>query len=136
MIPQTLLKLIHAPEVQEELGLQADQNDLIAILRDIDGPWWRSRNLPEEKQREAVVELEKKLLRELKGLLKEDKLKRLREIEMQSQGTRSILRADVAKAIRLSSSQSQSIQKAFLETDMLARKLLENPKDRPLWSSN
>lgn len=130
VIPQTLLKLIHAPEVQKELGLQIDDDALLAVLREIDGPWWRSRNLPEEKQREVIGEIEKKLLTDLKSLLKEDKIKRLREIEVQSQGTRSLARKGVAKAVGLSSSQSQEIQKVFLETDKLARKLLENPKDQ------
>lgn len=130
LVPQTLLKLIHAPEVQEELGIQPDDDSLLDILREIDGPWWRSRNLPEEKQREAVRELEKQLLAELKGILKEDKIKRLREIEVQSQGTRSLLRAGIAKAVGLNSKQSEAIQKIFLETDKLARKVLENPKDR------
>ncbi len=129
-IPQTLLKLIHAPEVQAELGLERDDDKLLALLREVDGPWWRSRNLPEEKQRETVGELEKQLLAGLKSLLKEDKIKRLREIEVQSQGSRSLLRAGVAKAVGLSNSQSQEIQKVFLETDKLARKLSGNPKDR------
>lgn len=130
VIPQTLLKLIHAPEVQVELGLEPDDDKLLDLLREIDGPWWRSRNLPEEKQREVVGELEKQLLAGLKGLLKEDKIKRLREIEVQSQGLRSLLRAGVAKAVGLSNSQIQEIQKVFLETDKLARKLSGNPKDR------
>ena len=130
VIPQTLLKLIHAPEVQEELGLNVDEDTLLAVLRKIDGLWWRSRNLSEDRQRETVGELEKQLLTELKSLLKEGKIKRLREIEVQSQGTRALLRVGVAKAVGLSSSQSQEIQKVFLETDNLARKVLENPKDR------
>ena len=74
VIPQTLLKLIHAPEVQKELGLQIDDDALLAVLREIDGPWWRSRNLPEEKQRKVIGEIEKKLLTDLKSVLKEDKI--------------------------------------------------------------
>ncbi len=130
VIPQTLLKLIHAPEVQEELGLQTNENALMAILREIDGTWWRSRNLPAEQQRETIGELEKKLLVELKNLLTEDKIRRLREIEVQSQGTRALLRAGVAKAVGLTSSQSQEFQKTCLETDKLAIRMSENPKDR------
>ena len=130
VIPQTLLKLIHTPEVQEELGLQPDTETLLAVLREIDGPWWRSRNLPEAKQREVVGELEKRLLGELKGVLDEGKIKRLREIEVQSQGTRSLSRSGIAKAVGFNNSQNQEIQKVFLETDALARKLIENPKDR------
>ena len=33
VVPQTLLKLIHAPAVQEELGLQADDEALLAFHR-------------------------------------------------------------------------------------------------------
>ncbi len=84
IVPQTLLKFIHAPEVQEELGLQPNEEKLLAVLLEIDGPWWRSRNLPEEKQRAVVGGIEKQLLTELKGVLKDDKIRRLREIEVQS----------------------------------------------------
>lgn len=130
VVPQTLLKLIHTPEVQEELGFQSDDEALLAVLREIDETWWPCRILPEEKQRETVDELEKQLLKELKGLVKDDKIKRLREIEVQSLGTRSLLRPSIAKAVGLSGSQSQEIQKVFLQTDKLARRLSEKPKDR------
>jgi peroxiredoxin len=130
VVPQTLLKLVHAPEVQETLGLSIDDDALMAILQEFDGPWWRSRNLPEEKQREVVGELEKQVLAKLKGILKDDKIKRLREIEVQSQGTRSLARPGIAKAVGLSSSQTEEIRKIFLETDAVSRKLLANPKDR------
>ncbi len=130
IVPQTLLKLIHTPEVQKELGFQPEDEKLLAVLREIDGPWWRSRNLPEEKQQGIISELEKQLLKELKGILSEDKIKRLREIEVQSQGSRSLLRGGIAKTVGLSGTQNQEIQKIFLDTDKVARKLVENPKDR------
>jgi peroxiredoxin len=130
IVPQTLLKLIHTPEVQKELGFQPEDEKLLAVLREIDGPWWRSRNLPEEKQQAIISELEKQLLKELKGLLSEDKIKRLREIEVQSQGSRSLLRGGIAKTVGLSGTQNQEIQKIFLDTDQVARKLVENPNDR------
>lgn len=128
--PQTLLKLIHAPEVQEELGLQKDSESLLSVLRDIDGPWWRSRNLPEDKQYEAVRGLEQQLTKGLKGLLDNDKMKRLHELEVQSQGARSLLRAEIAKTVGLSSNQNQEIRKIFEESDKIARELATNPKDR------
>ena len=86
IVPQTLLKLIHAPEVQKELGLPQEDEKLLAVLREIDGPWWPSRNLPEEKQQAVVAGLEKQLLTELKGVLTDDKIKRLREIESNRKG--------------------------------------------------
>ena len=116
--------------MQKELGFQPEDEKLLAVLREIDGPWWRSRNLPEEKQQGIISELEKQLLKELKGILSEDKIKRLREIEVQSQGSRSLLRGGIAKTVGLSGTQNQEIQKIFLDTDKVARKLVENPKDR------
>ena len=122
IVPQNLLKLIHTPEVQRELGLEADKR-LLAILKDLDRVWWPARNLPDSKQVEAIKGLEAKLLDALKPLVTPAKLTRLREIEVQSQGTRSLLRPEIAKAIGLNDEQLFTLRKAFIETDALARKL-------------
>lgn len=128
LIPQNLLKLIHAPEVQEELGILEDKK-LLKILKEIDAIWWPSRILPEAKQIETIRNLETRLLEELKLLLTPEKLRRLREIEVQSQGTRSLLRPGLAKSIGLNDQQLNEIKKAFLETDGVARKLSKTPGD-------
>lgn len=124
LIPQNLLKLIHAPEVQEELGILEDKR-LLEILKEIDAIWWPARNLPEAKQIETVRDLEIRLLEELKSIITPEKLRRLREIEVQSQGTRSLLRSGIAKSIGLSDQQLNEIKKACLTTDSIARKLNE-----------
>ncbi|XZE20729.1 redoxin domain-containing protein [Pirellulaceae bacterium SH449] len=124
LIPQNLLKLIHAPEVQEELGVLEDKR-LLEILREIDAIWWPARILPEDKQIETIRDLEKRLLEELKSILTPEKLRRLREIEVQSQGTRSLLRSGIAKSIGLNDQQLNDIKKACLTTDGIARKLNE-----------
>ncbi len=129
-VPQTLLQLIHAPEVQKELGLQPEDEKLLAMLREIDAPWWRSRNLPADEQQGVVAELEKQFLARLKGVLTADQIKRLRQLEAQSQGTRAILRTGIAKAIGLNEKQRQALQKICSETDRVARKLQSNPDDR------
>ncbi len=129
-VPQTLLKLIHTPEVQRELGLLSQEPALRAILEQVDGPWWRSRNLPEEQQRQTVAQLEQQLLSELRQLLPVDKIRRLREIETQAQGTRSLLRPAIAKAIGLTSSQQEQLRIAFVKTDTLARTLAEKPSNQ------
>lgn len=125
-IPQNLLKLIHAPEVQEELGVLEDKR-LLKILKEIDAIWWPARILPEAKQMETIRNLETHLLQELKSFLTPEKLRRLREIEVQSQGTRSLLRLGIAKSIGLDDQQLNGIKKAFLATDDVARKLSEKP---------
>ena len=124
LIPQNLLKLVHTPEVQKELGLEGDAR-LLDVLRDVDRVWWPSRNLPEEKQVETTRELEKRLLDALAEILSPAKMRRLREVEMQSQGTRALLLPDVAKTVGLDAKAQRTIKAAFLETDSLARQLNE-----------
>lgn len=126
LVPQNLLKLIHAPEVQEELGVLEDKQ-LWEILREIDAIWWPSRILPQAEQLETIRNLETRLLEELKSLLTPEKLRRLREIEVQSQGTRALLRPDIAKFIGLNDQQLKGIKEAFLATDGVSRKLSEKP---------
>ena len=124
LIPQTLLKLVHTPEVQKELGLEGDDR-LLAALREIDRVWWPSRILPEEKQIETTRELEKRLLDTLIKILPPTRMRRLRELETQSQGTRALLRPEVAKAVDLDATAQRTIKASFLETDSLARQLNE-----------
>ena len=122
IVPQNLLKLIHTAEVQRELGLEGDER-LLVILRDIDRVWWPARILPEAKQVETIQGLEKKLLDALKVILPPAKLRRLREIEVQSQGTRSLIRPEIAKAVGLNNQQLLTVKTAFAETDAIARNL-------------
>lgn len=122
IVPQNLLKLVHTSEVQRELGLEGDKR-LLVILKDLDRVWWPARNLPESKQVEAIKGLEVKLLDALKPILTPAKIRRLREIEVQSQGTRSLIRPEIAKAVGLDDQQLLAIKTAFVETDALARKL-------------
>ena len=126
ILPQNLLKLIHTPEVQKELGLEDDAR-LLNVLREIDRIWWPSRLLPEAKQVETTQELDKRLLDALGEILPPTKLRRLREIEIQSQGTRALLRNDVGEAIELEPKQLRTIKTAFLVTDSLARQLNNKP---------
>ncbi|MFN6314614.1 MAG: redoxin domain-containing protein [Planctomyces sp.] len=124
LVPQNLLKLIHTPEVQQELGLEDDPR-LLTVLRDIDRTWWPSRLLPAAKQIETTRELEKRLLHALTQQLTPQKTRRLREIEIQSQGTRALLRADVSEAVELGPQELRTIRTEFLATDSLARQFSE-----------
>ena len=128
LVPQYLLKLIHTPEVQKELGLEDDAR-LLNILREIDRIWWPSRLLPEARQVETTRELEKRLLEELSRILTPAKIQRLQEIEIQSQGTRALLRKDVGEAMELAPKDLRTISAAFLATDLLAGQLREKRGD-------
>lgn len=130
LIPQNLLKLIHAPEVQKELGVLDDRR-LLEILKEIDVVWWPSRILPESKQVETIRDLETRLLELLKPILTPEKLRRFREIEVQSQGTRALVRPGIAKAIGLNEQQLIELKKALVATDAIARKLHEKPGGDP-----
>lgn len=124
LVPQNLLKLIHTPEVQRELGLEDDER-LLTILREIDRTWWPSRVLPAAKQFETTLKLEKRLIDALAQNLTPGKMRRLREIEIQSQGNRALLRTDVGEALKLGSEELRTINAAFLATDSLASQLFE-----------
>lgn len=130
MIPQNLLKLIHSPEVQSELGV-ADDERLVTILRDLDAVWWPARILPEDKQVATVRDLEVKLIDALKPMLSETKLKRLRQIEVQSQSTRALLRPENAKLVGLDEKQLRAMKDACVATDAVARKLQAIPGGDP-----
>jgi len=123
-VPQNLLKLIHTPEVQRELGLEDDER-LPKILIAVDRVWWPSRNLPEAKQSEAIRELENRLLDDLNQVLSPTKIQRLRAIEIQSQGTRAFLRPEIAKAVGFNDEQILAIKMACQTTDSLMRKISE-----------
>ncbi len=126
LVPQNLLKLIHTPEVQKELGVLEDDR-LLEILKEIDAIWWPARILPETIQVKTVRDLEVRLLESLQPLLTPEKLRRLQEIEVQSQGTRALVRPEIAKSIRLNDHQLSGIKQALLATDAVTRKLSEKP---------
>jgi peroxiredoxin len=126
LVPQNLLKLIHTPEVQKELGLEDDAR-LLNILREIDRKWWPSCLLPEAKQVESTRELEDHLFETLSQFLTPAKISRLREIEIQSLGTRALLRKDVGEAVELGPKELRTIKTAFLATDSLTRQLNKIP---------
>lgn len=123
-VPQNLLKLVHTPEVQKELGLQGHTlNSFAKALTAIDGPWWRSRILPDEKQRQIIHAQEAELWNLLKKTMTDTQLKRLQQIELQSQGSRMFARSDLARTIGLSSEQSQKLKELYAKTDAIAKKL-------------
>ena len=58
-IPHRLLGLIHTPEVHRELKLTHGQVDQLEDLFDqIDGQWWRSRNLKPDENAVVILKLE------------------------------------------------------------------------------
>ena len=124
LVPQNLLKLVHAPEVQQELELAGTKlSSFLEGLAKIDGPWWRSRIKSEEEQRAIIATQEALLLDVLKATLSPEKLNRLQQIELQSQGTRMFARPDVAQAINITKAQNEQLKDLYAGTDKLAKKV-------------
>lgn len=120
LVPQTLLGLIHAPEVQREIGLdQPPGQEFLRRLRELDGPWWRARNLPEAERRTVIARQEERLLELLGKLLDERHLVRLRQIELQAHGARLLLRPEVAEFLELSPAQLADLEGLFTATERL-----------------
>lgn len=123
-VPQNLLKLIHAPEVQKELELEgASLDSFLSELVKIDGPWWRVRIRPLDEQRNVIAKQEQALIDLLKEHVSPKKMERLKQIELQSQGTRIFARPDVIKALSLTKSQSAKVDELYVATDTVAKKL-------------
>lgn len=124
VVPQNLLNLIHSKEVQQELDFSTEQlASWEKTLRKIDVRWWPARILPPPQQRKIVAELEVKLIAELESLLGKEPVRRLRQIELQSQSSRILVRPEVAKFLGLDAKQSKKLTELFAENDKLAAEL-------------
>jgi peroxiredoxin len=130
-VPQNLLALSHTPEVQKDLKL--DTKELAqweAALRDIDKIWWPARLLPPTQQRKIIAELETKLVTGLERIQGKSAVLRLRQIELQSQSARVLVRPEVAKYLRLDATQNNKLSELFAETDELGKDLAANDEKK------
>lgn len=124
LIPQRLLPLAHAAEIQAELALAGDQVErLERLFGELDGEWFRSRNLGEDESRQVVAGLEQRLLKGLRSWLPEGQLVRLRQLELQAQSARALLRPAVADQLGINSRQLEQLRQLASETDRIAREV-------------
>jgi len=123
-VPQNLLGLVHTPEVQSELKFESVQlQEFESGLREIDVVWWPARIQPVDQQRKIVAALEANLVEIVGRLRGKSAVDRLRQIELQSQSSRVVLRPEVSKYLRLDGSQSMKLKELFAETDELGKEL-------------
>ncbi len=140
LVPQTLLPLFHAVEVVKELQISDDAYDsILPQLQEIDGPWWASRNLPADKHRKVIQEQEKKLVQLVESNFSPSSLKRLRQLEIQAQGYRALVRPDVGRYLKLTAPQTETLSKKFETIDTLASKIfskpgVEDPEAKKAWN--
>ncbi|MBL8855653.1 MAG: hypothetical protein JNK57_16925, partial [Planctomycetaceae bacterium] len=128
-VPQMLLPAIHSVEVQDALDLdEPERTWLESQFRELDGTWWQARNLPPEKQLQAVADVEAKLMARLKERLNEQQRERLEQLVIQAQGSRALLRQDVATRLALTASQKKQLSDLVSTTVALQNKLDEQRK--------
>lgn len=124
LVPFRLLPLIHSAEVQKELKLSSQQSSkLEACFSRLDGPWFRSRILSSEKRIPEVEKLEGEFWRWARAELSTEQQKRLAQLELQSLGTRMLLRSDVAGTLKLTSAQKSKLIDLARATDAVQEKL-------------
>ncbi len=123
-IPQVILPLLHTPQVQAEIGIEgAKLAQLEQLFAQVDGDWWRARNLPPVQQRAAITKVEKVVKTWLTESLPREKLLRLADLERRAQGGRVLLREDVAEVVGLEPAQSEKLLAAARATESAAAAL-------------
>ena len=117
-VPRQLLGLLHAPEVHTELGLSASQiSELENQFQVVDGRWFRARIEPPTANLLIMQELEESMNRWLSNHFSDGQRLRLKELELQAQGTRVLLRGDVSDRLSFSEKQKSDLLRMASETD-------------------
>jgi len=118
LVPQFLLGLVHAPEVHQELKLSARQvSDLETTLRQVDAEWFPARILPAETQRAVTRKLESQVWQWFSKSATEAQRQRLWQLECFAQGSRALLRQDLAEKLGLQASQQKKLAALAVATD-------------------
>jgi peroxiredoxin len=118
LLPQRLLQLVHAPEVQSELKLTpSKQAALEELLVEVDAVWLPSRNLAPDEMRTKVAELEKQVREWATSNLTKGQARRLHQIECQAQGVRAMLREAMGKRLELTPEQLEGFRSRALATE-------------------
>ena len=106
LVPHCLLALLHAPEVHAEIQLTKPQvTALEAFFAKVDRVWFPARIQPGDKQMQIQEELEQRVRHWLAANLSASQRERLRQLEMQAQSVRMLLRTDLAAEFKLSPEQ-------------------------------
>lgn len=130
LVPHRLLQLIHAPEVHEELGWSSsDVNALESWLPEVDGPWFRSRNLAEAERFKELDRLEATARSWLSEHLDRQQQQRLKQLEWQSLGARMLFRTDFARELRIRPEQQAAMARWIREASATSAKT-EDPSNR------
>lgn len=128
LVPQFLLGLVHAPEIHKDLKLSHKQvSELETTLRKVDAEWFPARNLPADSLRAITVRLESQVWDWFSNNATEQQRQRLWQLECYAQGSRTLLREDIAEKVRLEASQQKKLAALAIATDESRRALAAIP---------
>ncbi|WP_442511006.1 redoxin domain-containing protein [Novipirellula sp. SH528] len=117
-VPPVLLQMIRDSAIQAELNLA--ENQLVSLrdtLVEVDGPWFRSRNLKPDEQRRIIDQLTQTLASRLDSILDPTQKSRLDQLVSQALGTRMVLRENVQASLQINETQLQTLVETFAQTD-------------------
>lgn len=118
LVPGQMLALLHASEVQQELKLNSKQvTELESLFAEIDGSWFRLRNQSQQQQLPLLDSLNQRVHSWLAEHVTNEQRERLRQIELQAQNVRMLLRNDVALELKLESRQQERFAGFARSTD-------------------
>lgn len=118
IVEPVLLQMVRDATVQRELKLTSAQVDQVReATSKVDGDWFRSRNLPTEKQLPVIAGLTRVLRGDLDSFLNDSQLVRLAQLERQALGTRMVTIPEVQAKLDLTNSQIDRFEEVFLKTD-------------------
>jgi Spy/CpxP family protein refolding chaperone len=106
--------ILSIPEVQKELKLEAAQIELLnALNQGGRGNRESFQNMTPEQRREAFAKLRAEREKKVAEILDAKQVARLKQLELQQDGLRSIRRDDVALQLKLTADQKQKIDAAL-----------------------
>ena len=120
------LMLLNQKSVQDELKLSDEQTGKITALAEKQrGSFASLRDLSQEERQKKIAERNKENETELAGILKDDQLKRLKQISLQQQGGHALSDPEVATALNLTSEQKEKVASISSETQSETRGLFQ-----------
>ncbi len=125
--------LLENKSVQEELKLTKEQIDKSKALAEEvrkthDEDFKKIREMSDEDRRDLMKKVNDETMKGLAGILKEDQLKRYKQIQLQQQsrmGPNVLLNPDVEKELKLTDDQKSKIKTIAEDTQKEARALRE-----------
>jgi serine/threonine protein kinase len=133
-----LRPLLGEPAVLDDLGLGGEQRQQIADLKQRMDREMREAfqeffrlGLPEEERHQRFLALIRGNDAELKKMLAPEKLRRLRQIDVQLKGRKAFDDSKVTVALKLTTAQKDRIKEIQHEAEDAEKRLHDWPKDRP-----